>query len=123
MKVTRILLVDDDRDVLDLLVYAFAKAGWSTVTADSIAAADALLSEAPPAAAIFDLDVAGESSLDLLPEIRQRLSIPIFILSGDSTAAEADRCRSQGATDFFTKPFSPRALVERLAIELDAADR
>jgi len=113
----RILIVEDEADVADLIAHHLGKAGFSVeVTADGLSALD-LIKSNPPALVVLDLMLPQMSGLDLCravkADVRTR-EIVVLILS--ARADEIDRVIGfeLGADDYVVKPFSPRELVLRI---------
>jgi len=112
----RILLVDDDPGVLKGLRGLLTDEGFSTVEACSAAEAVRLL-EAPgsaPALMLLDLRMPGETGLELLARLPKPLPVPVVVLSGEASPAEAVQALRLGATDFVEKPPSPERLLTAL---------
>jgi two-component system phosphate regulon response regulator PhoB len=111
----RVLLVEDDPVVAQVLEMALTRAGHQVHLARDFPTAKARLAE-PWDAIVLDLNLPGGFGLDLLRHLRQDLgrATPVIILSGlkqERTILEAMRL---GAQDYLTKPFSPGELVLRL---------
>ncbi len=125
-----ILVVDDDRQIRELVRRYLEGDGSAVLTAATGAAALELVRSASPALVVLDLglpDVPGET---VLREIRAAGEIPVLILS--ARAGEEDRLAGLGlgADDYVTKPFSPRelalrvrAILRRTSPEAEATDR
>jgi two-component system alkaline phosphatase synthesis response regulator PhoP len=115
---SRILIVEDDRDIADLLRMYLEKAGYTVDVA--LSGADVLdqVRERPPDLIVLDLMLPGTDGLTICRALRageRTASIPIIILS--ARAAESDRIEGLelGADDYVTKPFSPKEVVARVA--------
>jgi DNA-binding response OmpR family regulator len=113
----RILVVDDEKDALMLLVSQLAKAGFSVITAQSGEEALVTARRDKPALVILDVLLPGLSGLDvcrILRNDKETSDIDILVLS--AKAEEVDRIVAfeLGADDYVTKPFSPRELVLRV---------
>jgi two-component system, OmpR family, phosphate regulon response regulator PhoB len=113
----RVLVVDDEADIVALVAYHLAKAGYRVSTAttgpDAIAAARA----EHPALVVLDLMLPGLSGYDVLESLRaDEATRGIAVLMLTARREEADRIRglSLGADDYLTKPFSPQELVLRV---------
>jgi two-component system KDP operon response regulator KdpE len=112
--IRRVLVCDDERQILRALRIVLREADFEVVTA---ATAEAALDEAtldPPDAAIVDLVLPDGSGVDVVRELRSWSAMPILVLSavGDEEAKVA--ALEAGADDYVTKPFGPRELVARL---------
>jgi len=115
--VSLILLVEDEPYVRESLVAVLEKAGLSTVSCGS--AEEALLA-APCAAVLTDLRLPGLSGLDLLRKLKERdPALPVVVLTGYGTIADAVEAMRAGALDFLTKPVEPEVIVERMRKALE----
>jgi DNA-binding response OmpR family regulator len=124
--VARILVVEDDRDIADLIAHALAKAGHET---DRVASGpDALASAraAPPDAIILDLMLPGLGGFDVCRALRAdgaTASIPIIMLTARGEESDRVAGLELGADDYVTKPFSAKELVARVGALLRRAAR
>jgi DNA-binding response OmpR family regulator len=114
----RILVVEDDRDIADLIRHYLVKAGYRVDMLASGTEVVARVREEAPDVVILDLMLPGTSGLDVCRAIRADQSIarlPIIMVT--ARALEGDRILGleSGADDYVTKPFSPRELVARVA--------
>jgi len=109
-----ILIVDDDRDIRDLLSEYLQKQGYRASVAADGRAMRSLLSRTEPALIVLDLMLPGEDGLALCREVRAQSDIPIIMLT--ARGEEVDRIvgLEMGADDYLSKPFSPRELVARI---------
>jgi two-component system, OmpR family, response regulator VicR len=114
----KILIVDDDLDLVDLLGYALWRAGFNTVAAPDSPSALKLLDAEQPDLAILELKLGACDSFELLKDIRQRSWIPIVMLGERCTEDDQVRALELGADDYVTKPFSHRELIARLRANL-----
>jgi len=110
----RILVVDDDPELRDMLRDYLTGNGY---TVDLAAHGDAMrerLAQAAPQAVILDLMLPGEDGLSLARTLRRASDVPILMLS--ARGEEIDRVigLEVGADDYLPKPFSPRELLARL---------
>ena len=113
----RILVVDDEPDIVALVVYHLAKAGFRISTASNGADALRLAQQDRPALIVLDLMLPGMSGLEVLDQLRSdEAGQDIAVLLLTARREEADRIKglSQGADDYLTKPFSPQELVLRV---------
>jgi two-component system phosphate regulon response regulator PhoB len=113
----RILVVEDEPDIQELLRFNLAQAGWTVETASTGNEALASLRSHAPDLVVLDLMLPDVSGTDICREIRSdpRLAdLPVVMLT--ARAEEVDRVVGfeLGADDYVTKPFSPRELVLRL---------
>jgi len=109
---TKLLLVDDDPDLLQLLKLRLNAAGYETLTANDAETALALLSAVRPQAVITDLRMPGMDGMALFEQIRSvSPGIPVIILTAHGTIPDAVAATRQGVFGFLTKPFDGHALL------------
>jgi two-component system KDP operon response regulator KdpE len=110
----RILVVDDEPQILRALGTMLRGAGF---TVDTAATADAALAAAaahPPAAVILDLVLPDGSGTDVTRELRTWTEAPVIVLSAVGEESEKIAALDAGADDYVTKPFSVDELLARL---------
>jgi len=113
----RILVVDDEPDIVALVVYHLAKAGFRISTASNGADALRIAQQDRPALVVLDLMLPGMSGLEVLDQLRaDDAGRDIGVLLLTARREEPDRIKglSSGADDYLTKPFSPQELVLRV---------
>jgi len=113
----RVLVVDDEPDIVALVAYHLAKAGYRVATASS--GTDALESarRERPAIIVLDLMLPGMSGYEVLEQLRANdATRDVAVLMLTARREEVDRIQglSLGADDYLTKPFSPQELVLRV---------
>ncbi|MBA3919204.1 MAG: DNA-binding response regulator [Gemmatimonas sp.] len=114
----RILVVDDEPEIVALVAYHLAKAGYRVSTASSGQDALELARRDRPSLIVLDLMLPGLSGFDVLEQLRADDSTrDMAVLMLTARREEPDRIRglSLGADDYLTKPFSPAELVLRVA--------
>ncbi len=121
----KILVADDEPDVLDLVALNLQRAGFDVLKADDGEQALRLAREEMPALLVLDLMMPGLSGLEvtkLLKQSPQTARIPVVMLT--AKADEVDRIvgLELGADDYVTKPFSPREIVLRVQSVLRRMD-
>jgi DNA-binding response OmpR family regulator len=110
----KILIVDDDPDLLSLVAFALAQSGFVVVkAADVRSALQAFAAEAPDLA-ILDINLPGGSGFDICAAIRKQSRIPVMMLTARGEEKDLVRALDLGADDYLTKPFSPRTLLARV---------
>lgn len=120
----RILIVDDEMDLRELLGFNFLQAGYTLLTASDGAAAVAEARLWTPAAVVLDLNMPGLNGFAVCERLRQdpaTCGIPIIILTADSGDQSRALALKVGASAYLTKPFSPRAVVTRVAEIIELA--
>ncbi|HYD52258.1 MAG TPA: response regulator transcription factor [Gemmatimonadaceae bacterium] len=113
----RVLVVDDEADIVALVAYHLAKAGYRVSTATSGPDALAAARQERPALVVLDLMLPGLSGYEVLEQLRaDEATRQIAVLMLTARREEQDRIRglSLGADDYLTKPFSPPELVLRV---------
>jgi two-component system phosphate regulon response regulator PhoB len=113
----RVLVVDDEADIVALVAYHLVKAGYRVSTASSGPDAIGAARQERPALVVLDLMLPGVSGYDVLEQLRnQPATRDIAVLLLTARREEQDRIRglSLGADDYLTKPFSPQELVLRV---------
>ena len=118
MNGTRVLVVDDEPQILRALQLKLRGAGYAVDTAAT--ASDALLKASlrPPEAIILDLLLPDGRGTDVCREIRSWSAAPILVLSAVGEEAEKIAALDAGADDYVTKPFSGDELLARLRAAL-----
>ena len=111
---TKILIVDDDDDIRDLLMRFLADEGFGAQGASDAASMDAAIARDRPDLVVLDLMLPGEDGLSICRRLRSGSAIPVIMLTARS--AEVDRIVGLeiGADDYVTKPFSTRELLARI---------
>jgi len=113
----RILIIEDDKDIVELVRYNLANEGFEVNAVGDGASGLAHLRKSPPDLLILDLMLPKMPGLEICKEIRRNPALnrlPILMLT--ARGEEADRIvgLEMGADDYMTKPFSPRELVARV---------
>ncbi len=114
---TKILLVDDEPDALELVAFNLSKAGWSVVKAQSGSQAIAQARRIVPDLIVLDLMLPEMNGLEVCRVLRREPStstIPILMLTAKGSEVDRILGLEMGADDYVTKPFSPRELVLRI---------
>jgi len=114
----RILLVDDDRELIDLLAFALKRAGLEPIAAHDARAAVRIFEERQPDLVVLDINLGASSGLDVLKELRPRSQLPVIMLTALDSEEDKVRGLEAGADDYLTKPFSHRELVARIRAQL-----
>ena len=109
-----LLVVDDHRDIRDLLGRFLARQGYRVSTAESAQAARRVLKAGAVDLVVHDNMMPGEDGLSLCRELRATTGLPVILLT--AVAEETDRIigLEVGADDYVTKPFNPRELLARI---------
>ncbi len=112
----KILLVDDDKDLLQLIALRLGGAGYAVRCVESAQAALASLAMERPQLVITDLRMPGMDGLALFDTIRHTVpDLPVVILTAHGTIPDAVAATRRGVFGFLTKPFDSRMLLETVA--------
>lgn len=117
-----ILIVDDEKPIVDILVYNLQKEGYNTLEAgDGEAALEIALNQKPDLI-LLDIMLPKVDGLTVCKRIRQTLNIPILMLSAKDEEIDKILGLELGADDYVTKPFSVRELMARVKANLRKAE-
>jgi two-component system, NtrC family, response regulator GlrR len=112
----RVLLVDDDRDLLQLIAMRLTAATYAVTAVESGEAALAALAVSRPQVVVTDLRMQGMDGMALFDAIhRDSPSLPVVILTAHGTIPEAVTATRRGVFSFLTKPFEPKVLLDTVA--------
>lgn len=113
MSENRILVVDDEKLILDLYSQVFSGAGYEVTTAESAEEALEIFKKKEFWVLFLDLNLPGMSGVDLCRQIRQQYPMSIaYAVTGYASLFELADCRDAGFEDYFTKPASLSDLME-----------
>jgi len=119
----RVLVVDDESQILRALRIVLREAGFEAILAASAAEALDLAAVRPPDAAIVDLVLPDEDGVEVTRKLREWSEMPILVLSAVGDEEQKVRALEAGADDYVTKPFGTRELVARLQAAMRRAGR
>jgi two-component system, OmpR family, response regulator ChvI len=109
-----VAVVDDDRDILDLVETMLEMEGHRVITFDSgLAALEALRAKSPDLV-ILDIKMPEMDGMELLRQLRLRSQVPVIFLTGKLDEVDELLALKLGADDFIRKPFSQRVLAARV---------
>ena len=114
----KVLIVDDDHELVDLLAFAFQRAGLSFVVAYNGAGALRALEADQPDLVVLDVNLGADNGFEVLQRLRQRTEIPVIMLTGRDAENDKVLGLQLGADDYVTKPFSHRELIARVQAHL-----
>jgi two-component system, OmpR family, KDP operon response regulator KdpE len=117
----RILVCDDEPQILRALRVILRDAGYEAVTASNGEEALDLAAVHPPQAAILDLMLPDIDGVEVARRIREWSEMPILVLSAVGEEDRKVEALAAGADDYVTKPFGPRELIARLEAALRRA--
>ena len=117
-----ILVVDDDREIRDLLARFLARHGLRVTTAKDGAEMERALADWPIDLVVLDLMMPGEDGLSLTRRLRgQGVAVPIVMLTAMGEDTDRIVGLEMGADDYLAKPFNPRELLARIKAVLRRA--
>jgi two-component system KDP operon response regulator KdpE len=119
----RILVVDDEPQIVRALKVVLREAGFDASAAETVAEALDIASVRPPEAAIVDLVLPDGDGIELTRRLREWSEMPILVLSAVGEESQKVRALEAGADDYVTKPFGMRELIARLQAALRRAGR
>ena len=111
---TKVLVVDDEQDILDLVRYHLEREGYQVVGCRDGKSALDRVSRDSPDLVILDLLMPGVDGLEVCRQIRRDSAIPILMLTAKADEMDKVVGLELGADDYVTKPFSPRELLARV---------
>jgi len=117
----RILIIEDEPDIREVISYNLTKEGYRVVSAASGEEGLKSAMSQPPDLVILDLMLPGVYGLDVCRRIRndsRTAAIPIIVLTARSEESDVITGLEVGADDYVTKPFSPKVLVARIRARL-----
>ena len=118
----KILLVDDDRDLLEMLLSIFRRAGYTKLlTASSGPEALRAWKENQPDLIVLDVMMPGMDGFSVLKEMRRTSRVPVLMLTARGEAEDRIEGLEIGADDYLPKPFLPRELLLRAGAILSRA--
>jgi two-component system, OmpR family, alkaline phosphatase synthesis response regulator PhoP len=113
----RILIIDDQPFMIKLIQYNLKINGYDTYAETNGLNALKKIDEIAPDLVVLDIRMPEISGTELCAEFRKKkimLDIPIIILTGQLQIDVEESAKAAGATDFMTKPFSPKALIAKI---------
>lgn len=117
MKKAKILIIEDEKDIIELVEYNLEREGYHVAAAKSGEEALNLLKTEKPDLVILDLMLPGMDGLEICRIIKQDpkgMNVPIIMLTAKSEEADVVIGLQMGADDYVTKPFSPKVLLARV---------
>jgi two-component system alkaline phosphatase synthesis response regulator PhoP/two-component system response regulator ResD len=121
-RVKTILIVDDERNIVDLLRLYLEKEGYAVISAPDGEQGLAMHARHEPDLVVLDLMLPRVDGFEVCRELRRRGDTPILILTARDDDVDAIVGLELGADDYVTKPFNPRALVARVKAILRRTD-
>jgi two-component system, OmpR family, response regulator VicR len=114
----KILIVDDERNIVDILKFNLKKEGFTTIEAyDGEEALEMGLNQKPDLI-LLDVMLPKMDGFTVCRKLRERISVPILMLTAKEEEVDKVLGLELGADDYITKPFSPRELMARIKANL-----
>ena len=117
-----ILVVDDEKPIVDILTYNLQKEGYSTLEANDGEEAIKIATEKKPDLILLDIMLPKVDGLTVCKKLRHTLNVPILILSAKDEEIDKILVLELGADDYITKPFSVRELMASVKANLRKAE-
>lgn len=109
----KILVVDDEKAILNLLTQVFSKEGYTVLTAETAIEALEIVRDERVSVMFFDLNLPGMSGIELCREVKKQMPISIiYAITGYASLFELSECREAGFEDYFKKPVNIKTLVK-----------
>ena len=112
-----VLVVEDEPAIMELITFTLKAAGWQPVMAETVEAAVHILARMNPDVILLDWMLPDESGLSLLKRLRadkEKMHVPVIMLTARSEEQDRVKGLDGGADDYITKPFSTKELVARI---------
>jgi len=114
---TKILVVEDEQDIIELVAFNLGREGFQVMKACSGEEALAAVKTDPPDLIVLDVMLPGMNGLDVCRALRREAAtqtVPIIMLTARDDVVDVVTGLEVGADDYITKPFSPKVLVARI---------
>ena len=114
---TKILIVDDEQGIREMLFYALVKHGYSCIEAEDVKQAEGKIKAEKPNLILLDWMLPGMSGIDYVSHIKtlsHAKNIPIIMLSAKQTEEDKIEGLKVGSDDYITKPFSIKEMLARI---------
>lgn len=124
MTVEKILVVDDEADIVELVRYNLTQEGFEVICAFSGEASLEMVSKEKPSLVVLDLMLPGINGLDVCKQIKSNpatKAVQVVMLTAKGEDSDIVTGIEAGADDYVTKPFSPKVLIARVKLALRKA--
>jgi len=119
----KILVVDDDPNILELVYIQLSQAGYTVLKASDGFKALTILEEELPDLAVVDVMMPGMDGYTLTKKIRAELDIPVLLLTAKGELEDKEKGFLAGSDDYVVKPFEPKELLFRINAILRRYDK
>ncbi len=130
MDATTILIIEDEKNINDILVFTFEQDGYKTVSAYDGPTGVDRFRQSRPDLILLDCNLPGMDGMDVCKEIRKESNVPIIMLTAREDEVDKVLGLELGADDYITKPYSARelkarvkAILRRSEISKDAVEK
>ncbi len=114
----RVLVVDDEKPIADILEYNLKAAGYETVAAYDGEEALRVFREMHPDLVLLDIMLPGRGGIQVCESIRRESAVPVVMLTAKDSEDDVINGLDAGADDYIIKPFSPREVMARVRAQL-----
>ncbi|MGN1116660.1 MAG: response regulator [Candidatus Ornithomonoglobus sp.] len=114
MDATTILIIEDEKNINDILVFTFEQDGYKTLSAYDGPAGIDVFRQSNPDLILLDCNLPGMDGMDVCKEIRKESNVPIIMLTAREDEVDKVLGLELGADDYITKPYSARELKARV---------
>jgi len=115
--VARVLVVDDDHNIRDLIAFRLQSVGYDVVTADNGHEALAVAGRVLPDLLVLDVNMPGLDGIEVCHAVHENAvtaKIPVIVVSARAQRTDIDLAYAAGAEDFLAKPFDATMLLQRV---------
>ena len=119
----RILIIEDDKDIADLISLYLKKDGVETVIRGDGESGLSAVAEFSPDLVVLDINLPGMDGYEVLQRIRRNLELPVILVTARQEDEDAILGFGMGADDYVFKPFSPKVLAARIRTHLSRIRR
>ena len=113
-----ILVVDDEKSIMELLVFNLQKEGYNTLEAyDGVTAVEMAINEKPDLI-LLDVILPNESGISICQQLRENNKTPIIFVTSKNSSMDELECMTLGGDDFIAKPYDPLVLLAHIAAVL-----
>ncbi|WP_397536769.1 response regulator transcription factor [Rummeliibacillus pycnus] len=120
---SKILIVDDDKNILDLVRIHLTQAGYQVLKAENAIQALSILETEIPDLVVVDVMMPGMNGYELTKRIREKLNLPVLLLTAKGELEDKEKGFIAGSDDYMVKPFAPKELLFRIAAILRRYDK